>query len=82
MRYTLFLDHKKHALKKTDINAKILKEYKGHNLANALVQEAQKRFKDIFKFELVEVPKVAVDAATKGDPSLSLLSLCPLHNSD
>ncbi len=43
MRLVLIHDHNKHPLRRTDINAKVLPEYKGHNFAGKLLVEAQKR---------------------------------------
>jgi len=63
MRLALFLDHKKHPIKRADITTKVLADYKGSNLTSQLITEAQKRFKTIFGFELVEVPRVQVEAS-------------------
>ena len=62
MRLVLFQDHNKHPTRRQDINKLVLQEYKGHNLASNLLAEAQKRFQEIFGFELIEVRKITVTA--------------------
>jgi len=58
MRYILFLDRQKLPLRKDDIASKITKEYKGKDLTNSILKAAQEKFKTIFGFELIEVPKI------------------------
>jgi len=62
MRLVLFQDHNKHPTRRQDINKLVLQEYKGHNLASNLLAEAQKRFQEIFGFELIEVRKITATA--------------------
>eukprot|EP01089_Gocevia_fonbrunei_P013475 TRINITY_DN3464_c0_g1_i1.p1 TRINITY_DN3464_c0_g1~~TRINITY_DN3464_c0_g1_i1.p1 ORF type:complete len:340 (-),score=84.58 TRINITY_DN3464_c0_g1_i1:21-1040(-) len=64
MRLTLFLDHNKLPLKRADINQKVLKEYKG--LSSYVLEESQKRFKEIFGYELKEIPRVEASVTSKG----------------
>jgi len=51
----LFMDASKHPLRRDDIKKNVLKEHQ--NVSKIIVEEAQKKFKDIFGFELIEVPK-------------------------
>jgi hypothetical protein len=58
MRYMLFADLKKQVVNKRDITVKIMKEYaKKRNVTNTVIEEAQKRFKSTFGFEMIELPK-------------------------
>lgn len=66
MRLALFLDHKKHPLKRADVTAKVLPGHKGSQLTSHLIAEAQKKFKYIFGYELAEVPRVKADASDTG----------------
>jgi len=58
MRYILFLDRQKLPLRKDDIASKITKDYKGKDLTNSILKTAQEKFKTIFGFDLIEVPKI------------------------
>eukprot|EP01119_Soliformovum_irregulare_P021768 TRINITY_DN7314_c0_g1_i1.p1 TRINITY_DN7314_c0_g1~~TRINITY_DN7314_c0_g1_i1.p1 ORF type:complete len:332 (+),score=81.99 TRINITY_DN7314_c0_g1_i1:100-996(+) len=55
MRYALFVDHKKIPVKRVDVSKNITKEHK--NMGPVIIEAAQAKFKDIFGFELVQVPK-------------------------
>jgi len=58
MRFFLFKDCQKHPVRRAEINAKVLGDHKGQNLAGYLLAEAKERFAHLFGFDLVEVPKI------------------------
>eukprot|EP01117_Protostelium_nocturnum_P010238 TRINITY_DN3675_c0_g1_i1.p1 TRINITY_DN3675_c0_g1~~TRINITY_DN3675_c0_g1_i1.p1 ORF type:complete len:337 (+),score=123.00 TRINITY_DN3675_c0_g1_i1:42-1013(+) len=55
MRLILFHDLHKHPVKRADINANIMKDHK--TATGAVIEAAQKKFRDIFGFDLVETEK-------------------------
>lgn len=58
VRLFLFYDTKKAVVKRDDINKMVVKEYKSKSIVNQLIHEAKKKLKDIFGFDLVELPKI------------------------
>jgi hypothetical protein len=84
MRLFLFMDHNKHTVRRADITAKVLAEYKGassRNLLPSLIAEARKRFREIFGFELVELPKPGEPPGT-GALRVALLIIFYLFSTD
>eukprot|EP01118_Nematostelium_gracile_P013101 TRINITY_DN489_c0_g1_i1.p1 TRINITY_DN489_c0_g1~~TRINITY_DN489_c0_g1_i1.p1 ORF type:complete len:292 (-),score=84.05 TRINITY_DN489_c0_g1_i1:106-981(-) len=57
MRYALFLDYTKIPIKREDIRKNVIKEHKEKNISKPIIAIAQSKFRDIFGFDLVEVPK-------------------------
>ncbi len=68
MRYILFMDHNKTPVNREDMHKNVLQEHKG--ITKQVISEAQKKFKDLFGFELVEVPKKASSKRTKHSSSI------------
>ncbi len=57
MRYILFVDRQKHPIKREDINKNVLKEHK--HITSQILKLAERKFRDIFGFELIELPAKA-----------------------
>jgi len=70
MRYILFMDGAKHPVSRTDIIAKVLKDYKDKKITTQILEEAKAKFKYIFGYELIELPK----AEAKGKKKTSTTS--------
>ena len=61
MRFVLFSDLHKQTVTKQNISQKVLKEYGGkRNISNEIIAEAQLRFKNIFGYEWLELPKTVI----------------------
>lgn len=66
MRLVIFSDLHKTSVTKRDISMKVTKEYSGkRNITNEVIEEAQRRFRDIFGFEWKELPKTVVTRTGK-----------------
>lgn len=58
VRLFLFSDAKKVVVRREDISKKVIKNYKGKNMLNQLLDEAKDRIYKTFGFEITQLPKV------------------------
>jgi len=66
MRFILFMDGTKHPVSRTEILSKTaLKDYKDKKNTTQILNEAKEKFKYIFGYDLIELPKVTDSSAPK-----------------
>lgn len=57
MRYALFLERQRLPLTRQKINELILKEYKGRRVGTTVLENATRKFRDVFGFELTPITR-------------------------
>jgi len=68
------MDGAKHPVSRTDIIAKVLKDYKDKKITTQILDEAKAKFKYVFGYDLVELPKAKDKAKKKATTSTSTSS--------